>query len=97
MPSPVYPKAQRLNKSLTFPDTSTVREPSANNFLEKLIRLLDDAFRKLFDDIKDSRIYRYTPTSSSDTTGKEGDQAYDNSFLYTKTQGGWRRVAHSSF
>jgi len=97
MPAPLYPKTQRLNKTLTFPDPNSVREPTANGFVAALVRLLDDAFRKLFDDIKDSRIYRYTPTGSSDTTGREGDQAYDNSFLYTKTQGGWRRVAHSSF
>lgn len=38
-----------------------------------------------------------TPADSSDSGGAEGDIWYDNSYLYIKAAGGWRRVAISTF
>lgn len=39
----------------------------------------------------------YTPSSTSDATGKLGDMAYDDDYLYVKNAIGWRRVALESF
>jgi hypothetical protein len=40
---------------------------------------------------------QYTPTSSSDTNGNQGDIAVDDNYLYYKTSTGWKRVALSTF
>jgi hypothetical protein len=40
---------------------------------------------------------QYTPTSSSDTNGNQGDVALDDNYLYYKTSTGWKRVALSTF
>jgi hypothetical protein len=40
---------------------------------------------------------QYTPTSSSDTNGNQGDLAIDDNYLYYKTSTGWKRVALSTF
>jgi hypothetical protein len=40
---------------------------------------------------------QYTPTSSSDTNGNQGDLALDDNYLYYKTSTGWKRVALSTF
>jgi hypothetical protein len=39
----------------------------------------------------------YTPTSSSDANGNIGDVAWDDSYVYVKTSGGWKRSALSSW
>lgn len=39
----------------------------------------------------------YTPTSSADANGSNGDVAYDNSYIYIKSGGSWRRSALSTF
>lgn len=39
----------------------------------------------------------FTPTSTADTTGVEGEVAYDASYFYVKTSGGWKRSALASF
>ena len=39
----------------------------------------------------------FTPTSTADTTGAEGEWAYDASYFYVKTSGGWKRSALASF
>lgn len=38
-----------------------------------------------------------TPTDTADATGNAGDIAYDSSFVYVKTAGGWKRAALVSF
>ena len=43
------------------------------------------------------RPYAYTPTGSADAEGATGDVAFDNSYLYVKAAGGWRRVAVAAF
>jgi len=40
---------------------------------------------------------KYTPTSSSDTNGNEGDVSWDDNYLYIKTSTGWKRTTLSSF
>jgi hypothetical protein len=40
---------------------------------------------------------QYTPASSSDTNGNQGDFALDDNYLYYKTSTGWKRVALSTF
>jgi len=39
----------------------------------------------------------YTPTSSSDTSGNEGNLTRDDNFLYVKTSMGWKRANLESF
>ena len=39
----------------------------------------------------------YTPTGSNDTNGEIGDIAWDDNYIYIKTNGGWKRAALSSF
>lgn len=40
----------------------------------------------------------YTPTSSSDTSGKIGELTYDANFLYVKINATtWKRIALTSF
>lgn len=39
----------------------------------------------------------FTPTGTADATGNEGDVAWDASYHYRKTAGGWRRVAMSTW
>jgi hypothetical protein len=97
MADPVYPKVQRLARSVPFPNPGWITDPSALKFSSSLIQTLANIVAKIHDDIKDGRTYRYTPTGSSDTRGGEGDVAYDANFLYVKTQAGWKRVAISSF
>lgn len=41
--------------------------------------------------------YNYSPSSSSDTSGEQGDIAYDSTNIYVKTGNGWRRASLSSF
>ncbi|NHA04091.1 hypothetical protein G7092_09800 [Mucilaginibacter sp. HC2] len=41
--------------------------------------------------------YQYTPSSSADTHGVIGDQAYDNNYFYIKTSTGWTRSALTTF
>jgi len=39
----------------------------------------------------------YTPTSTADTYGSEGDTAFDDDYIYIKTSAGWKRSALSTF
>jgi hypothetical protein len=39
----------------------------------------------------------YTPTGTSDTNGSIGDFAWDDSYVYIKTNVGWKRLALASF
>lgn len=39
----------------------------------------------------------YTPTSSSDSYGREGQIAYDDNYFYIKTSAGWKRISLSTF
>jgi len=39
----------------------------------------------------------YTPTSSADTAGEPGSITWDNTYLYYKTNTGWRRLNGSTF
>lgn len=39
----------------------------------------------------------YTPSSSADSNGAEGDVAWDVSYVYVKTSAGWKRTALSAF
>jgi len=39
----------------------------------------------------------FTPSSSTDAIGKEGDMAYDDDYLYVKTSVGWKRSTLSTF
>lgn len=41
--------------------------------------------------------YSFTPSSTADSSGTTGDVTYDNSFVYVKTAGGWKRAALASF
>lgn len=47
--------------------------------------------------VNTSRVYAYTPSGSADTAGLTGDLSFDNSFVYVKAAGGWRRAALSTF
>jgi parallel beta-helix repeat protein len=38
-----------------------------------------------------------TPSGSADSTGNQGDFRWDDSFVYVKTSGGWKRSALSTF
>ena len=38
-----------------------------------------------------------TPSGSADSTGNTGDVRWDDSFVYVKTSGGWKRSALSTF
>lgn len=40
---------------------------------------------------------KYTPTSSSDANGAEGDVSWDDNYIYIKTSSGWKRTTLSSF
>lgn len=40
---------------------------------------------------------KYTPTSSSDPNGAEGDVSWDDNYMYIKTSSGWKRSALSTF
>ena len=40
---------------------------------------------------------QYTPTSSSDAKGQVGNYTYDENYMYIKTNGGWKRIALSTF
>jgi hypothetical protein len=40
---------------------------------------------------------KYTPTSSSDANGAEGDVSWDDNYIYIKTSSGWKRSTLSSF
>ena len=42
-------------------------------------------------------IPKYTPTSSNDTAGKEGNITRDDNYLYIKTANGWKRSNLESF
>jgi hypothetical protein len=39
----------------------------------------------------------YTPTSSADPNGNVGDIAWDNNYIYVKTNVGWKRAALAAF
>jgi hypothetical protein len=39
----------------------------------------------------------YTPSSSADANGDEGQVAWDDSYIYIKTSAGWKRAALSTF
>ncbi len=39
----------------------------------------------------------YSPLDTSDANGNAGDVAWDNSYLYVKTNEGWKRAALSAF
>lgn len=39
----------------------------------------------------------YTPTSTADSYGSEGDITYDDDYIYIKTSAGWKRSALSTF
>jgi hypothetical protein len=39
----------------------------------------------------------YTPTGTGDTNGNTGDIAWDESFIYVKTAGGWKRAGLTPF
>jgi hypothetical protein len=39
----------------------------------------------------------YTPSSSSDTNGNQGNFCQDSGYLYIKTSAGWKRMALSTF
>lgn len=39
----------------------------------------------------------YTPSGTGDSNGNTGDISWDDSYLYMKTSGGWKRVAWSTF
>lgn len=42
--------------------------------------------------------YNYTPSATADTAGKDGDWAYDDSYVYHKVAGtGWKRSSFSTF
>jgi hypothetical protein len=40
---------------------------------------------------------QYTPSSTSDTNGQQGDTAVDDNYFYYKTSTGWKRIALSTF
>lgn len=40
---------------------------------------------------------KYTPINSNDPNGQEGDQAWDDDYLYIKTKFGWKRTKLESF
>ena len=40
---------------------------------------------------------KYTPTSTSDTHGAEGDISWDDNYIYIKTSSGWKRSSLSTF
>jgi hypothetical protein len=40
---------------------------------------------------------QYTPTSTLDTNGNQGDTAWDDNFIYIKTSVGWKRSGLSTF
>lgn len=40
---------------------------------------------------------KYTPTSTSDTNGAEGDVSWDDNYIYIKTSSGWKRSTLSTF
>jgi hypothetical protein len=40
---------------------------------------------------------KYTPTSSSDNNGAEGDVSWDDNYIYIKTSSGWKRTSLSTF
>lgn len=40
---------------------------------------------------------KYTPMSTSDTNGSEGDMSWDDNYIYIKTAEGWKRSALSTF
>lgn len=42
-------------------------------------------------------ISSFTPTSTNDTSGNPGDFAWDDGYLYIKTNAGWKRSALSTF
>ena len=42
-------------------------------------------------------IPKYTPTSTLDTKGEEGEMVRDDNFLYLKTSGGWKRSSLETF
>lgn len=44
-----------------------------------------------------NRIYNFTPANTADASGLLNDITYDASFLYVKTDTGWKQVAISSF
>lgn len=56
------------------------------NFLNQLAATQDATFNS-----------SNVPTSTLDKIGKIGNTAYDDNYIYIKTQIGWRRVALSSF
>ena len=39
----------------------------------------------------------FTPSSTLDGAGKQGDMAYDDSYIYVKNSVGWQRAALSTF
>lgn len=47
--------------------------------------------------VNSKNVYAYTPSGSADTAGVVGDLAFDNSYIYVKAAGGWRRSALSTF
>lgn len=40
---------------------------------------------------------KYTPSSSADSNGSQGDVSWDDNYIYIKTAGGWKRTALSTF
>ena len=39
-----------------------------------------------------ARVPRYVPTGTADQEASAGDLTYDDSFLYVKTQLGWKKI-----
>lgn len=62
----------------------------------KVIKITSSSGTDVFTEFA-SVAYPFTPTNSVDTSGDEGDIAYDSTYIYYKDAVGWKRIAGNTF
>lgn len=96
-----------------LPELTFINENSPEKYMgvhyDNTVALLVEAIKELSDIIKKEEVFNndvkldtltiplYTPTSSNDTTGSEGNITRDNNYLYIKTNDKWGRLNLENF
>lgn len=87
----------KTDPSLQLPDLANVQDAILRGVLLDALRSLSEAHRKIYDDLNTVYATEGTPTGNADTAGDKRDIWFDDSYIYVKTDAGWKRAALSSF
>jgi len=83
-----------------LPELTFTNENSPEKYMgvhyDNTVALLVEAVKELSNN-KTVSIPLYTPTSSNDTSGEEGNITIDENYLYVKCENGWKRTNLENF